>query len=96
MQRIMTIEDRMSSAVIAIVTTRDMCGDETAALRDTESDYGRFTEGQREAIHREVEAMWRSNQVAAGVTKPISADERARIGRTLEEPERAMDREEES
>ena len=70
-----------------IVATRDFCGNEREAILDYLADEG-FTIGTgrsvREAAVRRANAIWAASQRAAGVSKPISAGERASIHRMME------------
>jgi hypothetical protein len=75
----------LADAVRTIIACRDLCGNEAEALRDWEADNRKLTEPERAIVRKNVEREWRGWQKAAGVTKPISAGERASINRALED-----------
>lgn len=81
----MTIASRIESAVCAIINARQFCGDEGEAITGIEDDHGRFTADERREVKRQAEARWSEDQRAAGVTNPISPDERIRINAALED-----------
>lgn len=61
-----------------ILATRDMCGNEKEALADWQVENGRLTPCERETVLRMVSGAWRADQLAAGVTVPLSDEERKR------------------
>lgn len=82
------VAERMESAVAELINTRQCCGDEIGALQEFESEFGTFSPAERKRIRSDVEAQWRGDQAAAGVTNPIGHGERARINRALEDDDR--------
>jgi len=68
----------------AIITTRDFCGDERAAAADAMEAAGMpiTPETVSEAV-RQADNEWREYQRCAGVTRPITANERRRINHDL-------------
>lgn len=78
------IAARIEQAIMEQIATRDMCGDERQTLQDFEREFGAFTPAQRDTIRASVDEAWRRSQRAAGVTKPITSNERMAIEFTLE------------
>lgn len=63
----MSNTQHITEAVETIISTRDFCGDEKAALRSVESDrHIRFTEAEKQEIWSKVNGTWKESQVAAG------------------------------
>jgi hypothetical protein len=84
-----TFDEHIQDLAQTILTTRDLCGDERTAIRDYLADHG-FTPGSPNAViiadkaRIEANRQWQWAQREAGVTSPISPEERATITRTLD------------
>ena len=78
------IAARIEQAIMELIATRDMCGDERQTLKDFEREFGTFTETQRDDIRSSADGAWRRSQRAAGVCKPITSNERMAIELALE------------
>lgn len=78
------MSSRIQDAAYAIVSAREFCGNEREALRDWQGDNGPLTSAERAAARSEAERIWAGYQLEAGVTLPISPDERREIARILE------------
>lgn len=73
----------LADATRAIISCRDFCGDEAQTLKDWESKNRRLTDTERRIVRANADKEWGKWQKVAGVTKPISAAERAKISRDL-------------
>jgi hypothetical protein len=84
-----TFDEHIQDLAQTILTTRDLCGDERQAVLDYLADHG-FARGYpsaaivAEQARAQADRIWRQSQREAGVTDPISPEERAAITRTLE------------
>lgn len=76
--------DMLYDAASAIVACRDLCGNEREALRDWEGDNRKLTRLERNGVYLLADRMWRESQIKAGVTAPVSKEERAAITRMME------------
>jgi hypothetical protein len=65
----------------ALVACREFCGNELQAMRDWEADNGRLSVVARAIVIQRADKIWAGYQKEAGVTAPISSDERASIDR---------------
>lgn len=84
----MNINQVIASTIDLILATRDFCGDERAALRDAQDDFGRrFTESEKRAIADGVRRGWSQSQADAGVTNPLTDSERAKAYADVENVE---------
>ena len=77
------IENRIESAVDQLINTRQFCGSEREALRDFEADRGPFSGEERERVWIALGERWSMEQINAGVTNPISGEERRQINQQL-------------
>ena len=73
--------DMLYDAAGAIVACRDMCGNEREALREWEDDNRKLSRLERNGVYLIAERIWRDSQIQAGVTVPVSPEERAAITR---------------
>lgn len=67
----------------AVVNARELCGDERQALLDAQAEYGTLDGVERQVVRRMADGIWSRYQEKAGVTAPISPEERRQITRTL-------------
>ena len=74
-------EQMINECAEALVACREFCGNERQALRDWEADNGQLSVVARAIAVQRADAIWAGYQRDAGVTAPISADERASIER---------------
>ena len=74
----------ITAAADAILTARDFCGDEREAAVDAIADQGvKPTKTMVLQAFSEANGEWAEKQKAAGVRKPISHGERAKIYRAM-------------
>lgn len=67
-----------------IISTREFCGDERQALKDWQADYRKLSSVEIAAVWAIVNGTWADFQKQAGVSFPISPEERATITRIME------------
>ena len=73
----------LTDAVETILNTRDCCGNERQALREWEQENRRLTSAEALEVASEVWSQWNSSRLAAGVTAPVSPEERKQITRMM-------------
>jgi len=76
--------EKMSYLVDAVVTCRDFCGDEARALADAAYDLGvTLSYNGIAAVMVKANSTYDEYRKEAGVTNPISADERVTVYKDL-------------
>lgn len=74
----------LEDAVQTLIETRDFCGNEQAALKQWQDDYGKLTTQEITSVWRMFEILWAKHQADAGVRFPLHPDERRAINRVIE------------
>jgi len=73
----------IQSAALAVVNCRELCGNEKQALKDWMADNRNLNTEEKALVLKHVERIWALYQRQAGVTDPISPEERANITKTM-------------
>lgn len=79
------LSDRLNDAAQAIVETRDFCGNENDALNQWQDDNGKLSPAERAQVRAMADDLWRKSQLDAGVSVPLSKEERAKAYRGIEQ-----------
>lgn len=74
----------LNDAAEYVCNARELCGNEAQALRDWQADNRTLTKDERRIVSEKVSQRWGQYQKDAGVTAPISMEERAQINRMFE------------
>lgn len=84
----MKTEQHVAELAYAIVRCQELCGNESRAIREYITDEGLKNHPERDRIRRDsvarAESIWHGYQIEAGVTAPISREERANIIKIME------------
>lgn len=78
-------ETLLTDAVETIIATRDLCGHEGEALAQWQADNRKLSSSERAYVINLANDLWRKFQVQAGVSVPLSNEERARAYRDIEQ-----------
>ena len=71
-----------SELIEEMIAARDFCS-ERNVLAEWESEHGKLGPYALQKVFAEVEKQWTQAQANAGVTKPIGAQERRHVNRSL-------------
>ena len=71
-------EIALQGLVKDLLETRDMCGNETATIKQWEADNGRkLNPFEQQQVRNALEMAWKGGQRRAGVRLPLSCEDRA-------------------